>query len=48
MRAEELEELAARIMAPMRTMDGEVFFEIVPPALELLARRKPNAEESAG
>jgi alkylmercury lyase len=45
MRAEELEELAARIMAPMRTMDGEVFFEIVPPTLDLLARGKPASPE---
>jgi alkylmercury lyase len=45
MRTEELEELAARITAPMRTMDGEVLFEIVPPTLVLLARGKPASPE---
>jgi alkylmercury lyase len=45
MRTEELEELAARITAPMRTMDGEVLFEIVPPTLDLLSRSKPVSPE---
>jgi alkylmercury lyase len=45
MRTEKLEELAARIMAPMRTMGGEALFEIVPPTLELLARGKPASPE---
>jgi alkylmercury lyase len=45
MRTEKLEELAARITAPMRTMDGEVLFEIVPSTLDLLARGKPASPE---
>ena len=45
MRTEELEELAARITAPMRTMDGEVLFEIVPPTVDLLAKGKPASPE---
>ncbi len=45
MKTNDLRDLAARITAPMRTMDGEVFFEIVPPTLELLARGKPAFPE---
>jgi alkylmercury lyase len=45
MRTSDLQELAARITAPMKTMDGEVLFEIVPPTLALLARGKPASPE---
>jgi alkylmercury lyase len=44
MRTSDLQELAARITAPMRTRAGEVF-EIVPPTLVLLARGKPAYPE---
>ncbi|MDP8928619.1 MAG: organomercurial lyase MerB [Actinomycetota bacterium] len=45
MKTKDLEELAARIAAPMRTTGGETFLEIVPPTLDLLARGKPAAPE---
>jgi alkylmercury lyase len=45
MRTSDLQELAARITAPMKTMDGEVLFEIVPPTLDLLAGGKPASPE---
>jgi alkylmercury lyase len=41
MRTSDLQDLAARMTAPMRTTAGEAFLEIVPPTLELLARGKP-------
>jgi alkylmercury lyase len=45
----DLQDLAASITAPMRTMAGETFLEIVPPTLESLARGKPTSpEEIAG
>jgi alkylmercury lyase len=45
MRTSDLEELAARITAPMSTTAGEVLFEIVPLTLDLLARGKPASPE---
>ena len=45
MRTSDLQELAARITAPMRTTAGEVLFEIIPPTLVLLARGKPASPE---
>jgi alkylmercury lyase len=39
--ANDLQELAARITAPMRTTGGRAFLEIVPPTLDMLARGKP-------
>jgi alkylmercury lyase len=45
MKTSDLQELAARITAPMRTTDGEVLFEIVPPTLDLLAGGKPASPE---
>jgi len=45
MRISNLQELAARITAPMRTTAGEGFLEIVPPTLDLLARGKPAVPE---
>jgi alkylmercury lyase len=48
MKTNDLQELAARITAPMRTTGGEAFLEIVPPTLDLLARGEPaSAEEIA-
>ncbi len=41
----DLQELAARITAPMRTTAGEAILEIVPPTLDLLAGRKPASPE---
>jgi alkylmercury lyase len=40
MEANDLQELAARITAPMRTTGGRAFLEIVPPTLDLLAKGK--------
>jgi alkylmercury lyase len=45
MKTNDLQELAARITAPMRTTGGSVFLEIVPPTLNLLARGKPAFPE---
>jgi alkylmercury lyase len=45
MKTNELQELAARITAPMRTTGGGVFLEIIPPTLALLARGKPASPE---
>jgi alkylmercury lyase len=45
MKTRDLQQLAARITAPMRTMAGEAFLEIVPPTLDLLARGKTAAPE---
>ena len=45
MRTDDLQELAARITAPMRTTAGEVLLEIVPPTLDLLAGGKPASPE---
>jgi alkylmercury lyase len=45
MRTSDLQELAARITAPMRTTAGEVLFEIGPPTLDLLAGGKPAFPE---
>ncbi len=45
MKTNDLQELAARITAPMRTTGGRAFFEIVPPTLDLLARGKPTSPE---
>ena len=45
MRTSNLQELAARITAPMRTTAGEVLFEIVPPTLTLLADGRPTSPE---
>jgi alkylmercury lyase len=44
-RTSDLRELAARITAPMRTMGGEAFLEIIPPTLDLLAKGKPASPE---
>ena len=45
MKTNDLQDLAARITAPMRTTAGEAFLEIVPPTLDLLARGKPASPE---
>ncbi len=45
MKTNDLQELAARIAAPMRTTGGMAFLEIVPPTLDLLARGKPASPE---
>jgi alkylmercury lyase len=45
METNELQELAARITAPMRTTGGRAFLEIIPPTLGLLARGKPASPE---
>jgi alkylmercury lyase len=45
MRISDLQELAARITAPMRTTAGEAFLEIVTPTLEVLAGGKPASPE---
>jgi alkylmercury lyase len=45
MKSSDLQELAARISAPIRTTSGEVLFEIVPPTLDLLAKGKPASPE---
>jgi len=45
MKTNELQELAARITAPMRTTRGRAFLEIIPPTLDLLARGKPVSPE---
>jgi alkylmercury lyase len=45
MRTNDLQELAARITAPMRITGGDAFLEIVPPTLALLARGKPTSPE---
>jgi alkylmercury lyase len=45
MKTNDLQELAARITAPIRTTAGEAFLEIVPPTLDLLARGKPASPE---
>ncbi len=45
MKTKDLEELAARIAAPLRTTGGEAFLQIVPPTLDLLARGKPATPE---
>jgi alkylmercury lyase len=45
MRTSDLQELTARITAPMRTTAGEAFLEIVPPTLDLLARGKSASPE---
>ena len=45
MRTSDLQELTARITAPMRTTAGEAFLEIVPPTLDLLAGGEPASLE---
>jgi alkylmercury lyase len=45
MKTNELQELAARITAPMRATGGRAFLEIIPPTLDLLARSKPASPE---
>jgi alkylmercury lyase len=45
MKTNELQELAARITAPMRTTGGRAFLEIIPSTLALLARGKPASPE---
>ena len=45
MKTKGLEELAARIAAPLRTTGGEAFLEIVPPTLGLLTRGEPVSPE---
>jgi alkylmercury lyase len=45
MKTSNLQELAARITAPMRTTGGKAFLEIVPPTLDLLTRGKPVSPE---
>jgi alkylmercury lyase len=45
MKTNELQELAARITAPMRATAGRVFLEIIPPTLALLAKGKPASPE---
>jgi len=41
----DLQELAGRITAPLRTTAGRAFLEIVPPTLDLLAGGKPASPE---
>jgi alkylmercury lyase len=48
MKTNDLQELAARITAPMRITGGRAFLEIVPPTLDLLARGKPVSPEEIG
>ena len=45
MKTNDLPDMAARITAPMRTTAGKALLEIVPPALDLLARGKPASPE---
>jgi alkylmercury lyase len=45
MKTNDLQELAARITAPMRITAGRAFLEIVPPTVDLLARGKPASPE---
>jgi alkylmercury lyase len=45
MKTHDFQELAARIMAPIRTTCGRAFLEIVPPTVDLLARGKPASPE---
>jgi alkylmercury lyase len=45
MKASDLQELAARITAPMRITGGRAFLEIIPPTLDLLARGRPASLE---
>src|SRR5215212_1596248 len=45
MKTNELQELVARLTAPIRTTGGRVFLEIIPPTLALLARGKPASPE---
>ncbi len=45
MKTKDLEELAARVAAPLRTTGGEAFLKIVPPTLELLASGEPASPE---
>jgi alkylmercury lyase len=45
MKTNDLQELAARITAPMRITGGRAFLEIVLPTLDLLARGKPASSE---
>jgi alkylmercury lyase len=45
MKTNDLQELAARVTAPMRTTAGEAFLEIVSPTLDLLAGGKPASPE---
>src|SRR5215208_2118579 len=45
MKTNELQELVARLTAPIRTTGGRTFLEIIPPTLDLLARGKPASPE---
>src|SRR5215207_8883347 len=45
MKTNELQDLAARITAPMKTTGGRAFLQIIPPTLDLLARSKPASPE---
>jgi alkylmercury lyase len=45
MKTNDLQDLAARVTAPMRTTAGEAFLEIVSPTLDLLAGGKPASPE---
>jgi alkylmercury lyase len=45
MKTSDIQELAARITAPIRATSGSAFLEIVPPTLDLLARGKPASPE---
>src|SRR5215216_6306343 len=45
MKTNDLQELAARITAPMRIMGGRAFLEIIPPTVDLLARGKEASPE---
>jgi alkylmercury lyase len=45
MKTNGLQELAARITAPMRSTGGRAFLEIIPPTLDLLAGGKPASPE---
>ncbi|MDQ5817332.1 MAG: organomercurial lyase MerB [Actinomycetota bacterium] len=45
MKTSDLQELAARITAPVRITGGRAFLEIVPPTLDLLVRSKPALPE---
>src|ERR671915_167235 len=45
MKTNELQELAARITAPIRATGGRVFLEIIPPTVDMLARSNPASPE---
>jgi alkylmercury lyase len=45
MKTNDLQELAVRVTAPIRTTAGQAFLEIIPPTLDLLARGNPASSE---